>query len=324
MRDFLRGFAFEAGPKLVFGEPFLDEVAKRGGGGRIFPFGPDHVEFDVLLRGKRAKAHGPAEAQGGDAVGENADAGAGFDVGENGAHEAGIVNDAGREPGVAAAFKNGIVQAHAFATGEDDERLLGEIGPLNNTAASERMRLGKGGPERFPAEEEGLEAKRFLRENRTREANGQAPARDHFPDSFRGALLKDDRDAGMPFSIFAENGAEKKLRGGADVTEPKFAFLAGGDSLSVAEGFVEALEEQLDVVEEGGSGGGEFDGAAGAGEEGDAEMLFEFLDGAAEGGLGDAETGGGAGEAEFLGNSLEIFQMTELDHRFRVSYSGWA
>ena len=288
----------------------FDEGAEGDDGGVVAVFGPDHDEGDGLAGGEGEKFEAGVEGE--DAFGDDADAGAGFGVLEDGADEAGGVGDAGGESSFLAGGEDGVVGAGAFAAGEEDDGLVGEFFPGEGGFLSEGVLGGNDGAEGFLTEGEGFQVECFMGDDGSGEADGEAAAGDHFPDAFGGAFFEDDGDAGEAVAIFEEEGAEEGASGGADVAESEFAVLTGGGAADAAEGFFESIEEEAGFFEEGGACGGEADAAAVAVHEAAAEFEFKFLDGAAEGGLGDAEFAGGFGEAEFLGDGLEVAEVAEV------------
>jgi hypothetical protein len=298
------------GPEGLGLEVGFDEGAEGDDGGVVAVFGPDHDEGDGVMRGEGEEFEAGIEGE--DAFGDDADAGAGFGVLEDGADEAGGVGDAGGEAGFLAGGEDGVVGAGAFAAGEEDDGLVGEFLPREGGLLSEGVLGGNDGAEGFLTQGEGFQVECFMGDDGSGEADGEAAAGDHFPDAFGGAFFEDDGDAGEAVAIFEEEGAEEGASGGADVAEAEFAVLAGGGAADAAEGFFESIEEEAGFFEEGGACGGEADAAAVAVHEAAAEFEFKFLNGAAEGGLGDAEFAGGFGEAEFLGDGLEVAEVAEV------------
>jgi NitT/TauT family transport system substrate-binding protein len=290
--------------------PTLEEFAETLDGGRVVLGLPDEDERDGLF-GREGNEF-EKRVGGENELGDDADAGAGFDVGHNRADEARGVGEARDDAGAAASRNDGVVKAHAFAAGEDNEGFARERFPRNRGAAGEWMFFGNDDAEGFFAEQISLQAAGFVTDDGTGDGGGEAIFGDHFPDAFGRAFFEVNRDAREPALIFGEKTAQKGFGGRADVAEAKFAFFAGGGPADATKGFFELLEKLGGFAQENGAGGREAHVMTAAFEDGGAEFGFELLDGAAEGGLGDVQTFGGAGKAEFFGHGAEVLQETEF------------
>lgn len=272
-------------------QPCLDENAEgfglRGEGG--FLPREDEGHGDVWDEGGEGEGGGVGD----DAFGDDAEADAGFDVGEDGADEAWGAGEDGRESGVSATGEDGVVDADAFTACEDDEFFSFEGVPGEGFAFCERV-LGWGDDaERFFAEGEGVEAEIAGEGNGAGESEGEASVCDHFPDAFGGSFFEEERNFWMEAPVFCEEAAEEVASWRADVADTEFAFFAAGGTLDGLEGGLVLFEQGSGFCEEGGSCLGEAHAFAVPVEEDGAEVLFHFLDGAAEGGLSDAESRGG-------------------------------
>jgi len=99
--------------------PFEDEFAEALDGGRVFVFLPDQDKGNALDGFEEDETE--AGTLGDDGFGDDADAGTGFDVAHDCADEARGMGQARANACAAATGDYGIVEAHAFAAGEDDE-----------------------------------------------------------------------------------------------------------------------------------------------------------------------------------------------------------
>lgn len=168
------------------------------------------------------------------------------------------------------------------------------------------MIRGNDDAETLFVERDGSEADFFVDEDRAGESGGKTTFGDHFPDALRGAFLEMDRDARETLAVIAEKCAEEWLGGRADVTEAKFAFLAGGGAADAAGNVIDLVEEEANFVEEDRPGWGDAHHVAGALQDFSAQGAFELFNGAAKGGLCNMEPLGRFGETEFLSDCLEI------------------
>lgn len=137
------------------------------------------------------------------------------------------MGEARRDAGAAAAGEDGVVKSHALASGEDDQGQVVEGGPGDGAAGCERVIGADDDTEGFFTEKDGLEAEAFMAEDWTGDGGGETALGDHFPDALGGSFLEVDGDPGEALSVMVEEAAEEGLGGGADVTQPQLAFLAG-------------------------------------------------------------------------------------------------
>ena len=110
------------------------------------------------------------------------------------------------------------------------------------------------------------------------------------------------------------------MRGRSDEAEAQLTFVACRRALHFADGFVEVLEQDADLVQQHPACGGQGDRAAVAVEQHHAELVFQFLHGATQRGLGDVEALRGLRVAQLFGHGLEITQMPEI-HAAEVNAS---
>lgn len=299
-------------PEKAAREPFLDEVPE--GEDRWFRSvaRPDHDEGDGVAGAEGDEDDGGFWGWGGDGFGDDADAGTGLDIAEDGINEAWGMADSGIETGGGGGGHDGVVGAGAFAAREDDDRFAGELVPGEGGSSGPAVVAGQGGAESFLAEDEMLEREGLVGEDRAGEADREPPVGDHFPDPLGGAFFEVNGHPRVAAAVFGEDPPEERAGGRADIAEPEFAFFAGGGAPDAAEGLFETFEKDAGFLEKHGAGGGEAGGPPVAVDEADAEVGLKLLDGAAQGGLGDAEASGGAGETEVFGDGLEIAQVAEI------------
>ncbi len=290
--------------------PFGQQLAETLDGRRVLVLLPDEHKGHCLRGGEgNEPEQGAARAN---QFGHDADPGARLDVGHHGSDHAWGLGEAGEDAGAAAPGDDGVVEAHAFAAGEDDEGLAGQLFPWHAAPRGEGMAHWDDDAERLGPEEGGLKAAGFKADDGAGDGGGEAALGDHFPDALGSALLEVNGDEGITPLVFGKEAPEEWGGGRADVAEAKFALLAGGGAADAADGFVPLLEEEGGFVEKDRAGRGEADVVAAALEDFGAEGGLELLDGAAEGGLGDAEAAGRAGETEILRDGAEILQVPEF------------
>ena len=297
---------FEAGGFL----PFRQEFAEALDGGRIVADLPDEDEGDGALGGEGNEVEGGGIGE--DALSDDRDTGTRFDVKEHGANEAGGVSEFGNHAGAAAGREGGVVEAHAFASGEENEGLGVKSGPGHGTSAGERMIGPHDDPEGFVPDGGGGEAEGFVADDGAGDGGGEAAFGDHFPDAFGSAFFEVEGDAGVAVAVFGEDLTEECLGGGADVAEAQFAFFAGTGALDALETFLETFQQEPGFMKENGAGRGQTHVVTASFEHGGAEEGFEVLDRAAEGGLGDAEAARGLGIVQVLGDGLEVAQVAKF------------
>src|SRR5688572_327393 len=93
-----------------------------------------------------------------------------------------------------------------------------------------------------------------MSQHRSSDAEGQPSACHHFPDAFRRAFLKNERHARIATTEILQDSAQEHLRWWSDVSEPQFAFFAGGGPLHATDGLVQPLQKQADFMEQHGTG----------------------------------------------------------------------
>ena len=133
---------------------------------------------------------------------------------------------------------------------------------------------------------------------------------DHFGSE---GFVQVETDLGVGLAIGAEDGGEGGEHSGADKADVQRADFSAANAAGLVDVAIDVAERALSAFEEGGSGGGEGDGARGAVEERVAEDGFEFADLLGERRLREMETQGGAAEVEFFRYGDEVAEVAEFD-----------
>src|SRR5687767_12897780 len=107
-------------------------------------------------------------------LGYDTNAGMSFDVTHDGANEAWGMREARRNTGTAASRDDRIMQAHAFAPGEDDKWLAGKHAPGDGAAFGEGVGRGDHNAETFLVQHNGPQAKRFMGHDGASDCGGKA------------------------------------------------------------------------------------------------------------------------------------------------------
>src|ERR1041384_5117691 len=192
--------------------PFAQQFSKRRRRRRVVRFRPDHDQIDGMNRRQRPKDERQSLSERVDAVGNNSNSGAGLDVTEDRADQAGRVGQTGNETRATTGGENGIMQADALATGKNDERLLGQLAPANGRIFGQRMSGGQGSAQPLAAEDQRVQSQGMMRPDWAGQPNGQAAARDHLPDALRSAFLEHNGDPRITPAKFLYDSPQKNLR----------------------------------------------------------------------------------------------------------------
>lgn len=225
-----------------------------------------------------------------DTLRDDANAGSGFSVLQDGADEAGGVGDTGSETGLFAGGEDRVVRSSAFAAGKENDGLAGEFFPGERGFRSEGMMDGNDGTEGFLTEGEGFEIEGFVGDDRAGESHGETTAGDHFPDPFRSAFFENDSDPREALPVFQKQRSEEGASRGADVAEAEFTVFTGGGPADSAQRFFQTVEKEAGLLEQSRTCGGKANAAPIPVHEAAGEFEFEFLNGATQCGLGDAQS----------------------------------
>ena len=250
-----------------------------------------------------------------DRLSYDTDAGMSLHVTHDGANEARGMREAGRDTGATASRDDGVMQTHAFAPGEDDERLAGEHSPGDRATFGEGMRGGHHDAKTLLVEHDGAEAEGLVGHDWPSDRGGKPAFGDHFPNALRSAFFQVDSDARVALSILAQETSKKGLGRRPDITQAQLAFFAGGSAANAPHGFLPLFQQERAFPKEHGPRRGETDVMAGAFEHGGPEGAFQLLDGAAQGGLSDAKAPGSAGVAQVLRDGLEVSEVAQFHVR---------
>ena len=204
------------------------------------------------------------------------------------------------------------VQARAFAAGEDDERLAGEVAPRQRFSRGPRMTGWDRGAERLVAKQHRLQAERGVREDGAGEADVEPAFGHHFPDSLGRAFFEMHSDLRAAPRVFPDRAAEESLRRRADVSQAQLALLPRGGAAHAADRAFELLEKERGFGKQRASRRGERDAAPGARDDFHPEFGFQFFQGPAESGLRHIQPPSGARKTQFLGNGLEVAEVAKI------------
>ena len=186
-------------------------------GGRIVILVPDENERDMedWLEGDEFQMCTGRD----DGFGDDAKARAGFHIDHHRADEAGRMREPRNHARLTAARDHGVMQADAFAAGENDEWLPRQGRPGKCTLLRKGVIGRDDNAEPLLLEWDRTKADRFVNEDRARDSGGEAALGDHFPDALRGAFLQMDGNARVAFAIVMQKAAEEWFRGWPNVTE---------------------------------------------------------------------------------------------------------
>jgi len=246
--------------------------------------------------------------------GDEGDAHACADHGEEAGEVATFEDDARVEAGAVAGGDSGVAEAVAVA--EKEEGIAAEIGELHFGAARELVRFGKRGEKAFGEERVRVEFVAADGEGEDGDIDGAGAETfeenrgDFFGDGEMdfGKFAGESGEArGEPIGGDGGNGAKDDGAGFGLETLGEFVLGAG-----------ELVENGTRTREKGFAKIGEADGAAEAIEEASAEFGFKLLDLLREGRLGDVTFFSGTGEGGGVGDGAEIAELVEF-HNGAVS-----
>ena len=175
--------------------------------------------------------------------------------------------------------------------------------------------------ETFLVQSDRSQADGFVHKNRPSEGSGKPAPGHHFPHTFGSTFFEVDRNERETLTIFAEEGAEERLSGRADVAEAEFAFFAGGGAAHAAGDIVNLIQKEANFLEKNRAGWGEADHVTRALKNLRAERTFKLLDGAAQSGLRDVKAFRRFREAQFFGNGLEVAKVAQIHKLGRDRYA---
>jgi hypothetical protein len=240
--------------------------------------------------------------------GDEGNAHAGADHGEEAGEVAAFEDDAGVETGAVASGYGGVAEAVAVA--KEEKWIEAEIGELKRGAAGEFVGFGERGEEAFGEKGMSFEFVAADGKGEDGEVNGAGAEtiKKNGSDFLRkremnfGKFAGERREArGEPIRSDGGNCAEDD---GACFDLHAFGEFVLGDGEFVEDGSG-AREECLAEI-------GEADGAAEAVEEAPAEFGFEFQDLLGKRRLGDVAFFGGAGEGAGFGDGGEVAELVEF------------
>jgi len=297
-------------PQVARAFPFEQEFTEALHGRRVFILLPNEDERDALHGFEQDETEGGTGRH--DGFRHDPDASARFHVTQDRADQTRRVRETWRDAGAPTAGDDSIVQPHAFTPGEHDERFTSQRRPRDESSFRKRMKSGHHDAQSFLAQNAGAQSESFVRRNGARDGGGQSAFGNHFPDTFRRAFFEVNSYEWITLAILSEQSTEEWLRGRADVTETKFAFLTGSGAPDAANRFLPMLQQQFRFTHKHLAGGRQAHLMPRPLEDTRTQRRFQLFDGATQGRLRNMQPPGGPREAQVLGDGLKISEMPQF------------